>query len=161
MTAQPLTDPTATHTSQVEQFITRMAEYLPDADPAAVRDAFTTAQADATVLDGRRLETVEDRPRVPPPIKVVEAVTLWAAVCQGIEVPPHDVIGSTRTQHIIRVRRLAIWAVRNVTHLSYPAIGMIFGKDHTTVMNAVRQAEARETRQTLAEVRAFVLGDEP
>lgn len=56
-----------------------------------------------------------------------------------------DMLGPGRMSDATRARHELYRAIRE-HDLSYPAIAKIFGVDHTTVMNGVRQARTRTTR---------------
>lgn len=50
-----------------------------------------------------------------------------------------DLFSKKRTRVIVRPRQIAMWLAKDLTTLSYPAIGNAFGgRDHTTVLHAVR-----------------------
>jgi chromosomal replication initiation ATPase DnaA len=49
-----------------------------------------------------------------------------------------DIYSLTRRPSIVAARHEAMWSARQLG-LSYPEIGDIFGKDHTTVISAVRK----------------------
>ena len=54
-----------------------------------------------------------------------------------------DLFSKKRTRQIARPRQVAMWLAKNLTSQSYPAIGDAFGgRDHTTVLHAVRTIEA-------------------
>jgi chromosomal replication initiator protein len=60
-----------------------------------------------------------------------------------------DLCGSSRTQALVNARQIAMYLCREMTDLSLPKIGQLFGgRDHTTVMHA-----DRKIRQLLAERR--------
>jgi chromosomal replication initiator protein len=47
-----------------------------------------------------------------------------------------DVVGPCRDQRTVRARREAIALVRQAKpHLSYPQLGRLFGRDHTTILH--------------------------
>jgi chromosomal replication initiator protein len=46
-----------------------------------------------------------------------------------------------RKVDLVRARQLAMWALRHKTMLSYPQIGRIFDRDHTTVIHAVARID--------------------
>ena len=54
-----------------------------------------------------------------------------------------DFFSKKRTRQIVRPRQVAMWLAKNLTSQSYPSIGEAFGgRDHTTVLHAVRTIEA-------------------
>lgn len=53
-----------------------------------------------------------------------------------------DLFSQKRTRAIARPRQIAMWLCKEVTQFSYPAIGDAFGgRDHTTVIHAVKNIE--------------------
>ena len=81
----------------------------------------------------------------------IDPSDIVAEVARGFNVYFADVIGDDRRQHIIRARKLAMAAVRELTDLSLPEIGRLFGKDHTTVMHHVESVKSDLRRsQSLA-----------
>ena len=58
-----------------------------------------------------------------------------------------DLYSKKRTRQIARPRQVAMWLAKNLTSLSYPSIGESFGgRDHTTVLHAVRTIEALRSK---------------
>jgi chromosomal replication initiator protein len=58
-----------------------------------------------------------------------------------------DLFSKKRTRVIVRPRQIAMWLAKNLTTMSYPAIGGAFGgRDHTTVLHAVRTIDDLRTR---------------
>ena len=54
-----------------------------------------------------------------------------------------DLFSKKRTRVIARPRQVAMWLAKNLTSQSYPSIGDAFGgRDHTTVLHAVRTIES-------------------
>ncbi len=54
-----------------------------------------------------------------------------------------ELIGSTRAATPVRARQVAIFLTRELTDLSLPQIGRLYGgRDHSTVLNSVRRVEA-------------------
>lgn len=54
-----------------------------------------------------------------------------------------DFFSRKRTRQIARPRQVAMWLAKNLTSQSYPAIGDAFGgRDHTTVLHAVRTIDS-------------------
>ena len=54
-----------------------------------------------------------------------------------------DLFSKKRSRQIARPRQVAMWLAKNLTSQSYPSIGEAFGgRDHTTVLHAVRTIES-------------------
>jgi len=55
-----------------------------------------------------------------------------------------ELVGSTRAATPLSARQVAIYLTRELTDLSLPQIGRLYGgRDHSTVLNSIRRAEAR------------------
>ena len=55
-----------------------------------------------------------------------------------------ELIGSTRAATPVGARQIAIYLTRELTDLSLPQIGRLYGgRDHSTVLNSIRRVEAR------------------
>ena len=66
-----------------------------------------------------------------------------------------DLYGSSRSQTIARARQIAMYLCRELTSLSLPKIGALFGnRDHTTVMYANKKIEKlmKERRSVYTQV---------
>ena len=61
-----------------------------------------------------------------------------------------DLHSPTRVQKIVRPRQMAMALAHELTDLSLQAIGQNFGKDHTTVLNAIKRI--KQLRQTNAQI---------
>jgi chromosomal replication initiator protein len=73
----------------------------------------------------------------PPPItpKLILDVT---ATKFGLDI--EEIIGKSRRRPLVTARQIAMYVMRELTDLSYPAIAREFGgRDHTTVMHAVEK----------------------
>lgn len=58
-----------------------------------------------------------------------------------------DLFSSKRTRQVVRPRQVAMWLAKNLTSQSYPSIGESFGgRDHTTVLHAVRTIESLRSK---------------
>jgi chromosomal replication initiator protein len=64
-----------------------------------------------------------------------------------------DLLSSRRTANVVRPRQVAMYLAKTLTLRSLPEIGRRFGgRDHTTVLHAVRKIENLvNTDSTLAE----------
>ena len=61
-----------------------------------------------------------------------------------------DLIGTGLARPVTLARQEAMWAVKQATTLSYPAIGRFFGRDHTTIIHGVQAHEERRRARRLA-----------
>ena len=66
------------------------------------------------------------------PEQIMEGVVRVTGVKQDM------ILGSARYRHIVRARHLWWAGLRHYCQLSYPEIGLLDGKDHTTIMSGVR-----------------------
>jgi len=79
------------------------------------------------------------RSREPNP---VEEIQHRVSVAFGIS--RAELVGSTRAATPLRARQVAIYLTRELTDLSLPQIGRLYGgRDHSTVLNSIRRVEAR------------------
>ena len=63
-------------------------------------------------------------------------------VADYFKIKVSDLFSKKRTRQIARPRQVAMWLAKNLTSQSYPSIGEAFGgRDHTTVLHAVRTVE--------------------
>jgi chromosomal replication initiator protein len=60
-------------------------------------------------------------------------------VAEHFEIRLNDLLGNKRPKNIAEPRMVAMYLSRNLTDHSFPEIGQAFGKNHATVMNAVKQ----------------------
>ena len=61
------------------------------------------------------------------------------AVAKEFDVTAEDMKSKKKTDNIARARHTAIYIIRNLTELSYKAIGEIFNRDHSTVINSIEK----------------------
>jgi chromosomal replication initiation ATPase DnaA len=60
-----------------------------------------------------------------------------AYVCTAFNVHPDSVLGHSRNANVAAARQLLYWLLRQ-DGLSYPKIGALVGRHHTTVIHGVR-----------------------
>ncbi|MYC57561.1 MAG: chromosomal replication initiator protein DnaA [Acidimicrobiia bacterium] len=80
--------------------------------------------------------------------KIITADTILQATSAMFRIRIDDIIGPHRQRPLVKARQIAMYVFRNLTELSYPDIGRIFGnRDHTTVIHAVQKIEAQMTKE--------------
>ncbi len=62
-------------------------------------------------------------------------------VCKFYDVDEIALRGSNKSRGIVEPRQVAMYLVRKLTNLSFPEIGVEFGRDHATVMYGIRKVE--------------------
>jgi hypothetical protein len=88
----------------------------------------------------------EINPSPPPRLSIEEIQT---AVARHCKVAHPDLISARRTADVVRPRQIAMFLAKDLTPNSLPVIGRKFGgRDHTTVLHAVRKIEALRRRDT-------------
>jgi chromosomal replication initiator protein len=89
------------------------------------------------------------QPRPITPVVILEATSKLFGI------PVEEIIGKKRQRPLVTARQVAMYVVRELTDLSYPAIAREFGgRDHTTVIHAVEKisAQMRTQRPTYDQV---------
>lgn len=77
-----------------------------------------------------------------PEPKRIKVEEIQRVVARHYNVSRVDIISARRTADVVRPRQVAMYLVKVLTPLSLPAIGRRFGgRDHTTVLHAVRKIE--------------------
>ena len=74
----------------------------------------------------------------PEPIKIDKII---GEVARTYNVSEEDILSNRRTAPLVLARQVAMYISREMTDLSFKAIGEHFGKDHTTVLYNVNQIE--------------------
>jgi chromosomal replication initiation ATPase DnaA len=85
----------------------------------------------------------------PPPALKLSIEEIQIAVARHYQVGHPDLISARRTADVVRPRQIAMFLAKNLTPNSLPVIGRKFGgRDHTTVLHAIRKIEALRSRDT-------------
>ena len=85
----------------------------------------------------------------------IGAPHIMAVTAEFFAVTIEDLCGPGKTKHLAQARQISMYLCRELTDLSLPRIGQIFGgRDHTTVMHANRKIrkELAERRRTYDQV---------
>src|SRR5689334_9299949 len=86
------------------------------------------------------------RPQEPKRIKIED---IQRVVARQYNVSRSDLLSSRRAANVVRPRQVAMYLAKTLTLRSLPEIGRRFGgRDHTTVLHAVRKIEALVTKDT-------------
>jgi chromosomal replication initiator protein len=144
-----------------EEVLLFIAEHVPD-NVRELEGALTRVTAYAA-LTGERIDlemagdvlqdlipTVEARPLAP------EDIISTAAASYGYS--PADLTGPSRRQPLVTARQIAMYLCRELTNLSLPKVGALFGgRDHTTVLHAVEKVKRliQTDRETFERVTAL------
>jgi chromosomal replication initiator protein len=79
----------------------------------------------------------------------ISAATIMAVTAEYFQISVEELRGPGKTRALAQSRQIAMYLCRELTDLSLPKIGELFGgRDHTTVMHA-----DRKIRQLMAERR--------
>lgn len=62
------------------------------------------------------------------------------SVARHFDVTTAQIFGPSRDEPIVTARHVAMYLVRQEHQLSYPALGRIFDRDHSTIQHAVKKA---------------------
>jgi chromosomal replication initiator protein len=74
--------------------------------------------------------------------KIITVEEIQKTVCQHCNIRMSDMSSSRRAQNVARPRQLAMYLAKRLTPHSLPEIGRKFGgRDHTTVMHAVKRID--------------------
>ncbi len=85
----------------------------------------------------------------------ITGATIMAATADYFGLTMEDLCGSSRSRMLVTARQIAMYLCRELTDLSLPKIGQMFGgRDHTTVIHADRKIRAQmpERRATYNQV---------
>jgi len=82
-------------------------------------------------------------PRAAPREAAGSGEDIKSAVAESFGLSPRDLDGPSRAAAQVRARQVAILLTREMTDLSLPAIGRLYGgRDHSTILNAIRRIES-------------------
>jgi len=96
--------------------------------------------------------------------KVVDSTLIQQAVARYFDLKPEDFKSKKRTREISYPRQIAMFLCRELTDLSLPKIGDVFGgRDHTTVIHAcekISESSAKnfETKRAIEELKRTITG---
>jgi chromosomal replication initiator protein len=126
--------------------LTELARRI-DVNVRQLHGALTRVVAHAS-LTARPLSTELIDAVVPRSSRSQQATTpveeIQQRVSSAFGISRAELVGSTRAATPLRARQVAIFLTRELTELSLPQIGRLYGgRDHSTVLNSIRRIEAR------------------
>lgn len=89
-------------------------------------------------------DLIEEKSQEVTPHMIVERVA------KLFDCTPEELYGRGKARRLSWPRKVAICLIRRELRLSYPAIGRIFNRDHTSILFAVRSADRRKLALDLA-----------
>ena len=128
---------------------TPVALFLAEHIPSNVRElegvltrlgAHASLSGQAITLDYAR-EMLRTSVRALRPQVTFDAIV--AAVCERFALRAVDLRSRRRSKHVAQPRQVAMYLCRRHLNASFPHIGELFGRDHTTVLHAVTTTERR------------------
>jgi chromosomal replication initiator protein len=68
---------------------------------------------------------------------------IFASIFKKYGVKKEDIIGSRRTKDVAWARHVSVYLIRAITDMSFPNIGKILGRDHSTIMSSIDAVERK------------------
>ena len=126
------------------QALSELAQRI-DANVRQLHGALTRVIAHASLM-ARPLSSeliAEVIPKVSRAVETTPVEEIQQRVATDFGISRAELVGSTRAATPVRARQVAIFLTRELTDLSLPQIGRLYGgRDHSTVLNSVRRVEA-------------------
>lgn len=119
----------------------RDARYRNEVLAAKRREAESIGQAFLDAVDAAA-QDAKHRAREQSAATPLNAAKILAAVCRRYGITELDIRSQRRTKGLVMPRHIAMYLCKELTDISYPAIGRrIGGRDHTTVLHGVKKIE--------------------
>jgi len=77
---------------------------------------------------------------------------IFAAIFKKYGVKKEDIVGKSRNKEIANARHIAIYLIKEITEMSYPDVGKIFSRDHTTMIASYQNIEKRLASEAMMQV---------
>ena len=68
---------------------------------------------------------------------------IFASIFKKYGVKKDDILGSRRTKDVAFARHVSIYLIREITDMSFPNIGKILDRDHSTIMSSISAIERK------------------
>lgn len=69
-------------------------------------------------------------------------------VAREFDVTVHDILSIRRNSSIVHARHEAVWRIKNETMLSFPQMGKIMKRDHSSLVHAYHKMKELKARET-------------
>jgi chromosomal replication initiator protein len=66
---------------------------------------------------------------------------IFVAAARAFDLPRAALFARDRHAESILARAAAVWLARDLTHASFPRLGKLMGRDHSTLITAARKAQ--------------------
>ncbi len=99
------------------------------------------------------------------PVQATSVEEIQERVAEAFGISRAELVGTSRAATPLRARQVAIFLTREMTDLSLPQIGRLYGgRDHSTVLNSLRRVESSLTEggqlgERVEELRAVIHSD--
>jgi chromosomal replication initiator protein len=98
------------------------------------------------------------------PRKKLNAESIMDATCTVFNISKEELLSKSRTRNIVRARFICMYVIRTKLLISLKEIGVLFGRDHTSVIHAVEvvkndlsvPAYRYETNESINAVKAML-----
>ncbi len=74
---------------------------------------------------------------------------VFSAVFNKYNISKEELLGTKRNKDIAHARHISIYLIREITEMSFPNLGRLFNRDHTTVMNSCELITSRVAKDPL------------
>ena len=64
---------------------------------------------------------------------------IFSAITDRVGITKADMIGKRREKSVAEARHLAIYLIREMTEMSFPNIGKLFDRDHSTILTSYQK----------------------
>ena len=100
------------------------------------------------------IASIRDPKRVTPDV-VIECVADYFSLDPGV------IKGESRKKDIARARHIAVYLIREMTGMSLPRIGDVFGRDHSTIINSCDKVvsmmeESADIKNSISDIKRMI-----
>lgn len=68
---------------------------------------------------------------------------IFSAIEKKYDVDKSELIGNSRVKNVAQARHIAIYLIKTITDISYPSIGKLFNRNHSTIISSVEVIEKK------------------